>query len=294
MSRALRVKLSGGLGNQLFKTLFGIKLSMNTKKRLTIDTSWYDFFSDSTGKVQTRKLEVNYFPELRKLNFVKSGLPAFDKRLSQIARRTPSFFRKTIGYVTDSEANHSFSIASARILDGNFEKIELLPADSILCELLAFPIDKSDWLMRYEEGLGANFIALHVRMGDYRNLPEIYGFMSQDYYARAVPKIQEILNCEKVVLFSDDIDSAINWLQDKVEISDYVQPGTQTNSAETLRLMSTAKGLVMAHSTFSWWAAKIGTLNQTCNEVVMPSRFLSYEANVKHRLHYPKWHTIEV
>jgi hypothetical protein len=261
---------------------------------LVIDTSWYQIFSDQTGKVSSRKPELSYFPELRKLQCIVLKRPYWDRRLGQAFRRLPDSAKEYFGYYTDSIVNKNSNFKNIRTLDGNFESIDLLPADSDLIKLLKFPDLNSNWLDANQERVGPDVLAIHVRMGDYKNLPEIYGFLTPDYYTQALTRIRNSREVKRLILFSDDTTAAREWLSGKIKFDDIIDSAQSINSGDTLQLMSKAGAIITAHSTFSWWAAKIGVLNGTCKEVALPSRFLSYEAAESSRLQVKSWHIITV
>jgi hypothetical protein len=97
-------------------------------------------------------------------------------------------------------------------------------------------------------------IIVHIRLGDYRNEPNI-GILKPNYFYRALnsPAIHNA--SENVWIFTDEPSS--------IDISDYVPSGFKTivfddltlSPAETLELMRHGSAYVISNSTFSWWAA---------------------------------------
>ncbi len=98
-------------------------------------------------------------------------------------------------------------------------------------------------------------LALHVRRGDYLSNPQaaaIYRNLSVDYYRRAVlARLTERTGVE-VTVFSNDIA----WCQVFLKLPCPTRYVTDSAGAhEELMLMSAAESIVIANSTFSWWAA---------------------------------------
>lgn len=103
-----------------------------------------------------------------------------------------------------------------------------------------------------------DYIAIHVRRGDYVNNPHYTDLASTDYYEKAMDEFPD----EDFRIFSDDIKwckqrfgmytKNIRYSEGKDEITDF-------------NLMAGAKGLIIANSSFSWWA---GYLNN--GKVVAP------------------------
>lgn len=91
--------------------------------------------------------------------------------------------------------------------------------------------------------------AIHVRRTDYLKHPKIYSELNKKYYDSCLECISEK---GKVLVFSDDI----KWCQSQFDKSfEYIN----MKPIESMYLMSRCSNIIMANSTFSWWAAWIGT-----------------------------------
>jgi hypothetical protein len=126
------------------------------------------------------------------------------------------------------------------------------------------------------------FIAIHVRGADYLQNTHIYHQLTQKYYSNSLIEIKSRLKDIKVYVFSDDITFAKNLLKDYSELEFIDQTGLRASEAMTL--MSLAKGIVIANSTFSYWAAMMNTKNQ----VVAP-KFWYENRLVDKDLYPPRW-----
>lgn len=89
------------------------------------------------------------------------------------------------------------------------------------------------------------FIALHVRRGDYLNLQDTHPVCPLSYYEKALEQLPEL----PVYVFSDDID----WCEKafKGERFSFFR-GT---FMEDFELMTKGTYHIIANSSFSWWAA---------------------------------------
>lgn len=99
----------------------------------------------------------------------------------------------------------------------------------------------------YGEGIEPiDQVAIHVRRGDYVNNPFYVDLMQTQYYSRAM---DEFPNAEFLV-FSDDIE----WCKNQTIFSgcEFSEGKTEI---EDLNLMAGCRGIIMANSSFSWWAA---------------------------------------
>jgi hypothetical protein len=117
-----------------------------------------------------------------------------------------------------------------------------------------------------QRGEGCAF--LHVRRGDYLNIPHIHYVQPLDYYIRAVDRLPADV---KILVFSDDM----NW----VESQDFFKGDrfelVQGDELENLALMSLCtEGAVCSNSTFSWWGAFLGPHSRR-SPVVVPARWIN-------------------
>lgn len=111
--------------------------------------------------------------------------------------------------------------------------------------------------------------AMHVRRGDYLKKPERFPQLTQHYYESALKQTQR-----PVHVYSDDID----WckanpdqlgLKDRDhEFIDSTRSATLPAEVSDLVTMSRAHSIVIANSTFSWWAAYLSNA-----EVFYPDRW---------------------
>ncbi len=88
-------------------------------------------------------------------------------------------------------------------------------------------------------------VAIHVRRGDYVGNPFYVDLMQTDYYQRAM----EYFPFAKFIVFSDDI----MWCKEQPIFKECeFFHGTES---EDLEKMMKCKGIIMANSSFSWWAS---------------------------------------
>ena len=133
---------------------------------------------------------------------------------------------------------------------------------------------ESPALKEYRRRLGRiDWVAVHVRLGDYLRFPETYVIPSSAYYSRALEHVKAEVPHAKIVLFSDDLVAARKLVP---QADETIGSEDIHSSAETMTLMSEAHSLVGANSTLSWWAAFAGSGLPGRN--VFPSRWFSDSA----------------
>jgi hypothetical protein len=100
------------------------------------------------------------------------------------------------------------------------------------------------------------FGAIHIRRGDYLLAPEIHGILSFSYYMLAMnPKL-------KYIIFTEDSKDCENLIRSSPQILTIIDGKTHT-AWKTLALMTTAKEIITANSTLSWWAGRLAANNGT-------------------------------
>lgn len=135
----------------------------------------------------------------------------------------------------------------------------------------------------FGQGIGGPIdqVAIHVRRGDYVNNPFYVDLYLTDYYERAM----EMFPDAEFLVFSDDIE----WCKQQPIFSECeFAHGTEL---EDLNLMAACRGIIMANSSFSWWAAY---LSPHAQKIVCPSvSTLWYNDNVVRTNVLDTWIQIE-
>lgn len=259
-------ELIGGLGNQLFiyfasqyftsKTGFSASLNLNTigsggtnHGRSILDFNLSGNFVESIRRnpfsISERiSRKIHFKLPLLKQIFQKdsrvyvSNVLGFDPRLLEVRPGTTVH-----GYF---QSFRYFEYFHAQ-MNGSIE--------------LAHP---SEW---YVETLkimkSVNPVVLHIRIGDYLPLRKTFGVLSSEYYKHALKKIDPD-GTSTIWVFTDDIDNAKNLLAEGgISNITYICPPLQTSPSESMMLMSFAERIVIGNSTFSWWAATLGSKGKT-------------------------------
>lgn len=147
-------------------------------------------------------------------------------------------------------------------LDGYFQDpVSFVARRTELADRVSRLHRPSRWFLDTLEELerGGPFLGVHVRRGDYLILPR-HGALPNTYYQAALIKAAEFTSdVTRSVVFSDSPDSLHpkNFTtpgHDGLVIS----PPPNSSPLESLMLMAMSRVLILANSTFSWWAAFVG------------------------------------
>lgn len=99
-------------------------------------------------------------------------------------------------------------------------------------------------------------VGIHVRRGDYLNLSHVFKILQVNYYEKAIALFEK----NKLVVVSEDLE----WCKENIKADEYY---CKTTYEDFGYLMSFKNGLIIANSTFSWWASY---LNPHRPKIVFP------------------------
>lgn len=163
------------------------------------------------------------------------------------------------------------------LLEGYWQGEAFFPAfKSILArELLALspdPARNAPWLATLR---APDTVALHVRRGDYvahaRHSP-CYRVLAPDYFRAALAQIRATTAIARVVVFSDDPAWCETALQLGLPTEIVRRADPAASAIDDLLCLAQATNLIVANSTFSWWAAWIATQRGPAR-VVQPAQW---------------------
>lgn len=119
----------------------------------------------------------------------------------------------------------------------------------------------------YGHGIGKiDKVALHIRRGDYLKATQFHvNLWDTDYYKEAVKYFPN----EKFLVFCKDNQSTEQdrddneWCQSNLpSLGIDFEMHSHTTEEEDLNIMASCKSIIMANSSFSWWAAWLGNHEQ--------------------------------
>jgi hypothetical protein len=281
------VPLSGGLGNQLFQyyagkslkpsdLLIDFSLSKNDSHRNGIDI--LELLSEGDQKICNVKFP--FIQKLAKKTFgfctrysteIPSGtkgpmvyhtvLTILSSLVFSIYFGKPchTFISKGIGCTSRVRKNtfgHSILIGYFQTLqpfDRNYGYLHQDYLRKVLEKEVTEPQEK--------EVANPRNLSIHMRLGDYLNEPKI-GCLDPLYFARAIEKLGQNKIIDRIILFSDDEEFALNELNIVTSIPISVFPTASHSSSFALFALSNASNLIISNSSFSWWAAMISSCRQ--------------------------------
>lgn len=121
---------------------------------------------------------------------------------------------------------------------------------------------------------GDDIVAVHIRRGDYlmaENIGMYGGICTEKYYSQAMKFIEERIGNPRYIFFSDDSRYVKEHYYEKAAI--IVDWNTGKQSFYDMFLMSQCKNMILANSTFSYWAAR---LNNKSGIICCPNKWTNH------------------
>lgn len=255
------IRLSGGLGNQLFQYAMARSVADFHRVDLKLDTTAYmrnlapRAFRLDNFCIRAEVVEGLGIASLKQpRSLVGRGL-----KKAKLAGNKTLYMEKARGLYDESVFN-----SPNRYFDGYWqnEKYFLGNRGSIKKDL-RLRLSLQPAAQKYAEKIScSNAVAIHVRRGDYLNNPAI-GVLDSDYYQKAAKYVHEKTTRPQFFVFSDDID----WCRHNINcIGDLTYVDDTTSEVDDFALMKLCNHNIIANSSFSWWA---GWLNNNEDKIIV-------------------------
>lgn len=288
------VKISAGLGNQMFQYAFHLELQHNNESPTIIDISEFQY----------RKHHQGY--ELKKVfNIVATYATKDDTRYiadvsksfwAQIRRNVLKIPIKTHGKLyKENGFNYQPAVLEMKdtYMQGFWQSWKYFDniSDKVI-ETFSFktPLSLENKICA-DAIIGCESVSIHVRRGDYtkkRRWEEIGSVCSLDYYNWAIAHIKEQIKSPHFFIFSDDIE----WVRKNLLLDNatFIEWNKGAESYNDMRLMSLCKHNIIANSSFSWWGAY---LNANLDKIVIaPAKW--YRNTPTPDIIPPSWITLPI
>lgn len=262
----IRLKLYGGLGNQMFQFATGFTIAKRKDEKLSLDLSYINqrqlfngFELDKVFNIFSKVVFLNKPLSIKSIS-LEEILIKFDKTFYNF--KEPHFhYTPNILNIP----NHSFldGYWQSELYFNEYEKEikELFSFSNILDEKnhsIALDINKS------------NSVSIHIRRGDFLlNRNDNHNIDLKEYYLNAIKKTYEYVKDPKFFIFTDDPDWVLkNFILDQP--SHVININLGAKSFIDMHLMSLCKINIISNSSFSWWGA---WLNSKKNKIVFAPKY---------------------
>ena len=239
--------LKGGLGNQLFEIFATMSYAINND-HLFFFKNTYEL---NSGVTQRHTYWHSLLIFLRKYLSESSYIP------SMKIIREKTFNYEELPFVTKLENV---------ILDGYFQSPKYFEKNyKKICDFLQFDVLKKKATTKYNYNY-KEFISMHFRQGDYKNLQDIHPILTYKYYENSLKEILKKTNYkfQKILYFcekedNEEIEKIIDTLKKTITHCVFIKVIDEIEDWQQLLLMSACNHNIIANSSFSWWGAYLNT-----------------------------------
>lgn len=247
----MKILLRGGLGNQLFQILMGIE----SERRFGVESSYSNIMLRRRMLNGNELIWSNYSEELGLPQHKHSGMGGPSIRLLAssflLGSEGPTYAGE---FVSSLHAVELTSSLAERWVDAPGSA--RTPAHEDVNRLRSLVQTR----FMPPSLIPEEFFAIHIRLGDYKNLSETYGSLNSHYWPSVAQELQKSRHfLSPIVLFSDSpteaLDLARIWFRGQIILASDLC----VDLGEEFALMSRANGIAISNSTLSWWAARLGS-----------------------------------
>ncbi|PIY93601.1 MAG: hypothetical protein COY69_00870 [Candidatus Magasanikbacteria bacterium CG_4_10_14_0_8_um_filter_32_14] len=267
----LVVKLTGGLGNQMFQYAIGRYLAIKNNQVLKLDIRGY------SGNVADPMRGIREYG-LNNFN-IKSeiandiDLMQFDSYfrnnlINKIIRKIFTFYHGNYfkrRYILEPITNYfkfdknlsNINIIGDIYLEGYWQSEKyFLGIEEVIRHDLTVKDEPSDFnKVIIDQMSNTESVSIHIRHGDNANASaKKHGVLSLDYYHKAIKELSKKVYNPVFYVFSDDPEWAKNNLKINYKTV-YISHNSDQKNYEDLRLMTNCRYHIIGNSTFSWWGA---------------------------------------
>jgi hypothetical protein len=257
------VQFTGGLGNQLSQ--FGLYTEYRARGlKAYADLSWYGNAQPKDGKADARKLELPHLGINLEMCPEKYAYYGNEDKLHRYLRRImvgPTYLEKDYKFTPEL-----LEVKKGYVMGGCFLGEQYMPySERVVRDSINFRGTDEEYIQQMEKKItSCNSVSIHIRLGDYLNLSELYGnICTPEYYKNSIEVIKNRVENPVFFVFSNDVHAAIEMLG--LEGAVAVEGNTGDKSYLDMYLMSKCKHNIIANSTFSWWGA---WLNENKEKIV--------------------------
>lgn len=274
------VRISGGLGNQLFQLAFFNNLKKELKnKNVMLDTSFYDDqysisyrFFRKIRKTPSRKFlytkqfenEIIKKDKLLKVLFVKYYKIKLVTILNYFFPLKSIFKFFNVKVINEKNYGEKIENQDVVVYDGYWQNSKyIINQELFIKSLFNFKLETKN----------KNNIVIHVRRGDLATSlsKNLYNILDINYYENAIDKIKSYgVSINEVTICSDDISWCIENIK-HISNVDIISYSNSTSMNEDFFTMYKANYLICSNSTFSWWAGFIGE----SKKMIIPKKWYS-------------------
>lgn len=269
------VNIFGGLGNQMFQYALMKALEERFHEPIWADTHLFYDYSRHNGleieRIFPIQLSIATKDCIKKLAYFAPNYNTH-KLLKWLHIKKTS----TIQEILSKPYHEDVFRDRDTYYDGYWQDPKyFIGIEHLLSESFAFKLPLNEKNKRIHDIIcSTTSVGIHVRRGDYLKKARYRGVCDMKYYTLAIQQVLQQMIQPHFYFFSNDIGWCKEHLtpllpQDQYTFIDW---NKETESYIDMQLMTQCKSLIIANSSFSWWAAY---LNKRANLIIAPKTWFN-------------------
>ncbi len=251
------VRLSGGLGNQMFQYALGRRLASDRKVPLGLDLRWFEKHPERPYRLDAFQIQADILGSREVDRLTSGGKNFFIREWRKLQHFFPYYQRTIVKQEKIGFDANILNVPSTAYLDGYWQsELYFTPIENLIRQQFQLKDPRLVNMEIANEISNSNSVSIHVRRGDYATNQKInksHGLCPKEYYFKAAEYMSNKLCNSRFFVFSDDILWAKENLSSIKSIT-FVS-SDEMNDLQEFSLMRFCHNHIISNSTFGWWGA---------------------------------------
>lgn len=273
----IRIPLLGGLGNQLFQFAAGLAIA----EKSSVEIQYFDdlIVNSKILKIIPRNFAIE--------SLISNKVVSLGKiEVMKMVGRKYAIRDYWLNDTVEDPLDLGRISSKTRVVSGYFQSRFIV--DQIFDSVLKSFTSSAEFAQLVPKNQ-QNEITVHVRLGDKLSQKDLkfFGQTSTAYYLKGINELCNGDTFNAINIVSDEPNLARQLLKlDGLKYKLNFISGN--NELEDLAIITHSRGIVMSCSSFSWWGARLASINPS-TRVVSPRTWLRTASNFDSYMNYPKW-----
>jgi len=286
-TKFLRMRLQGGVGNQLFQFFAGKLFAKETGKTMFYETASLQF-GRATHKSSLASMRLegmfsvpgNRFSREYAIHTILRWL--LNQAPKVIGLRITNNLLVRFGIYTQSNFGYeAFPVRHQSIerIEGFFQTWrhinKLVEKGEVKKDELELRSPSLWFTEQLRSAIQSDTLIIHVRRGDYTAIKQ-FGTLAVEFYTNSIATLLDHgVKWHRAIMFTDSYHAVKDEFRDFLASHDVelVDSSESENDSESLVLMSYGSALIASNSTFAWWAATFGDIRGNMDAVICPEKW---------------------
>jgi hypothetical protein len=261
----IRVKLQGGIGNQMFQYALAKSLAIKNMTEVSLDLTTLNHRLPGRNYV-FRTYDLGFLNIKENLTWLSKLSLIFNNFSFLLAKFFYAIKKEVLPLsIVEEKENYFFDqvalLATDGVyLDGYWQSYRYFePISDVIKKEFTFKNELADSALEMSKSIAnVNSVCINVRRADYVNNQSnlnFFGALSEDYFRQAIGIIDEKVTAPHYFIFSDDLA----WAEEKFSFLERMTIiGSEFDDnryIDKFHLITLCKHFIIPNSTFAWWGA---------------------------------------